>query len=210
MAIYILGPDQDGTCCTCAERVNVCDTCTAGCTFDVPPLPFSPWPDLADAQSALANLGKICKVYLNTSLSSIPFISAFTASEGAGTLDSSVTIGSPGSSAGMNTLFSVKNSTASTINFDVNVTITFNASNGQIILIPGGEDDSHTSPLVAVYPQTLTAGSQIDFQLLTGTDAIPSNASITTTFSISQPGLQFCSFLIRYMDGLDEKLLPCP
>lgn len=28
MAIYILGPDQDGNCCTCEERVNVCDTCT--------------------------------------------------------------------------------------------------------------------------------------------------------------------------------------
>lgn len=27
MAIYILGPDQNGDCCTCAERVNVCDTC---------------------------------------------------------------------------------------------------------------------------------------------------------------------------------------
>ncbi len=47
MSIYILGPDQDGNCCTCAERVNVCDTCasiscgadsvftqTKGCAFD--------------------------------------------------------------------------------------------------------------------------------------------------------------------------------
>ncbi len=30
MSIYILGPDQDGNCCTCAERVNVCDTCGGG------------------------------------------------------------------------------------------------------------------------------------------------------------------------------------
>lgn len=34
MAIYILGPDSNGDCCTCAERVNVCDTCGGGgCTF---------------------------------------------------------------------------------------------------------------------------------------------------------------------------------
>lgn len=31
MAIYILGPDQNGACCDCATRMNVCDTCTGVC-----------------------------------------------------------------------------------------------------------------------------------------------------------------------------------
>lgn len=38
MAIYILGPDQDGNCCTCEERVNVCDMCGGGeCVNDYIP-----------------------------------------------------------------------------------------------------------------------------------------------------------------------------
>lgn len=33
MAIYILGPDQNGDCCACEQRINVCDTCTTPLCF---------------------------------------------------------------------------------------------------------------------------------------------------------------------------------
>lgn len=58
MAIYILGPDSNGDCCTCAERVNVCDTCgvSSGCLTT--PLAFAgstePWIDLVSPNLAVA------------------------------------------------------------------------------------------------------------------------------------------------------------
>lgn len=68
MSIYILGPDSNGDCCACSERIDVCDTCTpAGgceCALQVPI--GSLYSDYGTAKTLLELLALACRLW-NTS-----------------------------------------------------------------------------------------------------------------------------------------------